>query len=200
MWDICPTFAECLYTRQDTHLVSAEQFATDAANGRLPAFSVVTPGGHTFSKSCHNQMSMTACDNWTGQLVTEVENSPDWASTAIFITFDDFGGFYDQVYPGTNTNPDGTQQGPRTPMIIVSPYAKPGYTDTTSATFAGILAYTEHLFGLSPLGANDAGAYDFRSAFNYSQAPLPPVHMVNRPLPPWAKHLRITPALADDPS
>jgi phospholipase C len=143
---------------------------------------------------------MTACDNWTGQLVTEIENSPDWASTAIFITFDDFGGFYDQVYPGTNTNPDGTQQGPRTPMIIVSPYAKPGYTDTMPATFAGILAYTEHLFGLSPLGANDADAYDFRNAFNYSQAPLPPVRMVMRPLPPWAKHLRISRALANDPS
>ena len=200
MWDICPTFAECLYTGQDKHLVSADQFATDAANGRLPAFAVITPGGHTFAKSCHNQMSMTACDNWTGQLVTEIQNSPDWASTAIFITFDDFGGFYDQVYPGTNTNPDGTQQGPRTPMIIVSPYAKPGYTDTTHATFAGILAYTEHLFGLSPLGVNDAHAYDFRNAFNYSQAPLRPVHMVMRPLPPWAKRLRITPALADDPS
>ena len=70
----------------------------------------------------------------------------------------------------------------------------------TPATFAGILAYTEHLFGLSPLGVNDADAYDFRNAFNYSQAPLSPVHMVTRPLPARAKHLRITPALASDPS
>ena len=47
---------------------------------------------------------------------------------------------------------------------------------------------------------NDADAYDFRNAFNYSQAPLPPARMVMRPLPPWAKHLRISQALANDPS
>jgi hypothetical protein len=50
----------------------------------------------------------------------------------------------------------------------------PTYTDTTAATFAGILAYTEHTFGLSPLGANDAAAYPFSNAFNYAQAPLKP--------------------------
>jgi len=199
-FDICPTFAECLYTSQDKHLVTNEQFALDIAKGRLPNFSVITPGGHTSSESCHNKLSMTACDNWVGQLVSEVENSSYWKSTAIFITFDDFGGFYDQVYPGTNTNPDGTQQGPRTPLIIVSPYAKPHYTDTTHTTFSGILAYTEHIFGLPPLELNDAQAYDFHNAFNYKQAPLPPVHLVQRPLPPSAKHIRITPDLANDPS
>jgi phospholipase C len=201
LWDICPTFAECLYTSQDKNLVPNSQFATDAAGGNLPSFSVVTPGGdRTFLESCHNSESITACDNWMGQLVSEVENGPDWRSTAIFITYDDFGGFYDQVSPGTNSNPDGTQEGPRVPMIIVSPYAKPGYTDTTPTTFAGILAYTEHIFGLSPLGLNDAQAYDFSNSFDYSQPPLRPVRMVQRPLPPSARHLRITPELANDPS
>jgi hypothetical protein len=49
--------------------------------------------------------------------------------------------------------------------VIVSPYAKPGFTDTTATTFAGILAYAEHTFRLAALGANDRGAYDFRRAF-----------------------------------
>jgi phospholipase C len=201
LWDICPTFAECVYTHQDANLVANSQFAQDAAEGKLPDFSVVTPGGDgTFLESCHNKESMRACDNFTGEVVSEVEKSPDWSTTALFVTYDDFGGFYDQVYPGTDSNPDGTQQGPRTPMIIVSPYARRGYTDTTHATFCGILAYTEHLFGLSPLGPNDAHAYDFHKAFNYSQAPLLPVHMVKRPLSPAAKRIRITPALANDPS
>ena len=137
---------------------------------------------------------MTKCDNWVGQLVSAVEKSPDWSSSAIFITFDDFGGFYDQVYPGKNTNPDGTQQGPRSPLFIISPYAKPGYTDTTHTTFSGILAYVEHNFGLRPLGANDAQAYDFSNEFNYSQAPLAPVHMVMRPLPPSAKRINLSPS------
>jgi hypothetical protein len=85
-------------------------------------------------------------------------------------------------------------------MIIISPYAKPGYTDTTATTFAGILAYTEHNFGLTALGVNDAGAYGFANAFNYAQRPLNPVHMVTRKLPPSAKHIRLTPALERDPT
>jgi phospholipase C len=116
-----------------------------------------------------------------------VEHGPNWRSTAVFITWDDCGCFYDQVRPGVN--PDGTGQGPRVPVIIVSPYARPGYTDTTATTFAGILAYTEHTFGLRSLSGNDAGAYGFANAFNYNQAPLAPVHMVHRPLPASARHL-----------
>jgi len=200
MWDICPTFAECLYTSQDKRMVSDDQFASDIADDQLPNFSVITPGGDTFKESCHNALSMAACDNWVGQLVSDVENSRYWRSTAIFITFDDYGGFYDQVYPGKNSNPDGTQQGPRSPLLIVSPYAKPGYTDTVHTTFSGILAFTEHIFGLSPLGENDGQAYDFSNAFNYRQAPLAPARMVTRPLPPSAKHIHITPDLASDPS
>jgi phospholipase C len=141
---------------------------------------------------------MTACDNYIGQLVSAAEHSPDWPSTAVFITFDDCGCFYDQVRPGIN--PDGTRQGPRVPLIIVSPHAKPGYTDTAATTFAGILAYTEHTFGLAPLGANDARAYDFSNAFNYSQPPRRPVRMIIGRLPASARRIHLTPALLNDPS
>lgn len=94
------------------------------------------------------------------------------------------GGFYDSVPPGLN--PDGTQQGPRVPLLIVSPYAIPAHTDSTSATFMSILAYTEQTFGLAPLSANDASAYAFGNAFNYSQTPLLPVAMQMSKLPPGA--------------
>lgn len=194
----CPTFAECLYSGQAGNMATDARFIADAQAGTLPSFSIVTPGGPDYVNSCHNGMSMTACDNWIGQLVRAVENSPDWSSTAIFLTFDDCGCFYDQVSPPIE--PDGTQAGPRVPLIIVSPFARPGYTDTTSTTFAGILAYTEHLFGLAPLGANDRFAYDFRNAFNYAQAPLTPVPMASRPLPRRSKHIRLTPALLNDPT
>ncbi len=115
----------------------------------------------------------------------------------MFITWDDCGCFYDQVSPPVS--PDGTQEGPRVPLIIVSPYAKPGCTDTTATTFAGILAYTEHTYGLTSLGVNDAGAYDFSGAFNYAQAPQNPVSMVNRPLPASAKRIHLTRALPSSP-
>jgi phospholipase C len=189
-WSICPSLAECLDTSQRANLVDNSQFFTDAAAGTLPAFSIVTAGGTTDGTSdghsgvyasCHNGYPMTACDNYIGALARAVETSPDWASTAMFITWDDFGGFYDQVPP--STNPDYTQQGPRTPLIIVSPYARPGYTDTAPATFAGILAYTEQNFGLPPLGPNDARAYPFTNAFDYSQSPVRPVRIVTRPVP-----------------
>src|SRR5262249_38148687 len=80
---------------------------------------------------------------------------------------------------------------PRVPLVIVSPYAKPGYTDSTATTFAGILAYTERTFNISPLALNDARAYPFTKAFNYSQAPLRPARMVPRKLPPDAFHINL---------
>jgi phospholipase C len=195
IWDICPTFAECLDTGQDKNLVPDARFLTAAAAGTLPAFSIVTPGGQDFGNAGHNGMSMTACDNWLGQLTQAVMSSPDWSSTALFVTFDDFGGFYDQVRPPVE--PDGTQEGPRVPLVIVSPYARPGYTDRTLTTFAGILTYTEQAFGLAPLGPNDAGAYPFSDAFSYFQTPLKPVHLVRRPLPASARQIRLTPLLHD---
>jgi phospholipase C len=198
IWSICPTFAECLDTGQAANLVPDAQFLTAAAAGALPAFSVVTPGGPDYKNSCHNSVSMTACDNWVGQLVSAAEHGPDWSSTAVFITWDDCGCFYDQVPPGTN--PDGTAQGPRVPLIIVSPYAKPGFTDTTATTFAGILAFTEHTLSLAPLGVNDAAAYPFTNAFNYAQTPLKPVRLVHRPLPASAKRIHLTPAQENDPT
>jgi phospholipase C len=196
-WDICPTFAECLDTAQRANLVSNSQFAADAVAGALPAFSVVTPGGPN-TYSCHNLSSMTACDNWIGSLVSAIEASPDWSSTAVFITFDDCGCFYDQDPPPRA--PDGTREGPRVPLIIVSPYARAGYTDTTATTFAGILAYTEHIFGLTPLGLNDSNAYDFSNAFNYTQRPVKPARMVTRPLPWSARHIKVPKAMLNDPT
>jgi hypothetical protein len=73
--------------------------------------------------------------------------------------------------------------GPREPLVIVSPYAKPGYTDSIATSFAGILGYVEHTFGLAPLGVNDAGAYAYAHIFDYTQKPLSPIPMVNRPVP-----------------
>jgi phospholipase C len=194
-WDICPSFAECLYTQQVTNNVPASSFIRAALSGHLPNFAVLTPGGADVRFSEHNGFSMTAGDNWLGQVASAVMNGPQWRSTVLFITWDDCGCFYDQAVPGVN--PDGTARGPRTPLAIVSPYAKPGFTDRTATTFAGILAYVERTFGLRPLGINDAQAYPFTNAFNYHQAPLQPVPMVNRPWPRDAYHVDMKAAMQD---
>ena len=137
-WAICPSFADCLDTSQKLNMVAPSQFTTDAQNGTLPSFSILLPqGGNSGATSQHNGTSMAVGDNWIGAAVNAVENGPDWSSTAIFITWDDCGCFYDHVPPPVST------WGIRMPMIIVSPYAKPGYTDSTNATFGSMLAFTE---------------------------------------------------------
>jgi len=194
-WDICPSFADCLYTHEKANNVASSTFVRAARTGHLPNFALVTPGGKDATSSEHNGFSMTVGDDWLGQVASAVMNGPEWRSTVLFITWDDCGCFYDQVRPGVN--PDGTAQGPRTPLVIVSPYAKRGYTDTTATTFAGILAYTEHNFGLTPLGVNDKRAYAFSNAFDYSQTPLRSARMVYRPWPRDAYHVNMREASQD---
>jgi len=200
IWAVCPSFAECLNTDQSRNMVPAEQVLSDAAAGSLPAYSLVLAGTGIYGDVVqHNSMSMAVGDNWIGQVVSTIENGPDWDSTAIFITYDDCGCFYDHVTPGAN--PDGTQQGVRVPMVIVSPYARAGYTDSTPATFASILAFVERNFGLASLGINDAGAYAFANAFDYSQSPLAGIPMARQAIPPAEqRYLAAHPGDPDDPT
>jgi phospholipase C len=193
-WEICPTFAKCLYTKQVRHWFRNTRVMADARNGKLPSFSVVTP---TSSESQHNGDSWAAGDDWIGRVVSAIENGPDWNSTAIFITWDDCGCFYDHVNPLKF----GATWGVRVPMLIVSPYARAGYTDSGPTTFSGVLAFTEKTFGLSSLGTSDIGAYDFANSFDYSQAPLHGVAMV-RDVVPLASALWIKshPPSPDDPT
>jgi phospholipase C len=174
---VCPSFAECEFGAQLHDLLPTGQLLTDASAGTLPDYSLVIPAGNN---SQHNTRSMAAGDNWIGQAVSALEKGPEWSSTAVFITYDDCGCFYDHVTPGTN--PDGSQQGIRVPLVIVSPYAISGHTDSTPASTASILRFTEETFGLTPLGPNDAGAYDFSNSFDYAQAPLPGPAMVQQPV------------------
>jgi phospholipase C len=176
IWSICPYFADCRYTNQWKQVVLPSQITTDAAAGTLPSFSVLLPYGPSGPTSQHNFESMSMGDNWIGQVVQAIENGPDWTSTAIFITYDDCGCFYDHVAPPL------AGLGIREPMVIVSPYARPGFTDSTTATFSSMLAYVEHTFGVAPLTSADKNAYDFSNAFNYSQTPLPPVQLHQTPI------------------
>ena len=176
LWTICPAFAQCLNTPQSKGFVANDGVFTAAKKGTLPSFSVVTP---TAAQSQHNGNSWVAGDNWIGQVVSAIELGPDWSSTAIFITWDDCGCFYDHVNPLVY----GSDWGVRVPMVIVSPYARAGYTDSTPTTFSGILAFTEHTFGLAPLNPSDSSAYDFRNSFDYSQTRLAIEKMVISSIP-----------------
>jgi phospholipase C len=155
---ICPTFAECLYGSQRNNLVPATNLFTDAAAGNLPSFSIVTP---TFLNSQHNNAMMSEGDNWIGQVISSLQSSSDWSSTAVFLTWDDCGCFYDHVNPLQYNSTWGLRE----PALIISPYVKPGYTDSSPTSFAGFLAFAEHNFGLTPLNSADSSAYDFANSF-----------------------------------
>jgi phospholipase C len=172
-WAICPTFAECIYSTQANNMVSAKQVLVDAAAGTLPSFSVVT---RVATMSQHNNQPMSVGDNYIGQIVSSIEHGPSWGSTAIFITYDDCGCFYDHVAP-----PPG--MGLRLPMVEVSPWVKPACTDSNTASFASLLAFTEAIYGLQPLFINDANAYNLATCFNFAQAPRPPLPMVTTKIP-----------------
>jgi phospholipase C len=196
VWNICPTFADCL-KRENTAVAPRTTFATDAAAGNLPAVSFVEPNEGV---SQHNSDSMLAGDNWIGKNVSAVENGPDWSSTAIFITYDDCGCFYDPLSPDTPV----TGLGIRVPMVIISPWAKPGFTDSnpTSST-SGILSFIEHNFGLTPIipasvPYSEYNYYDYSESFDFTQTPVAPSAMVQHALPPSSLHLHTSDA--GDPS
>jgi hypothetical protein len=200
VWSICPSFAECQYGSQGHNVVPTTDILRAIAGRRLPSFSVVLPNGPPGSTSQHNGSSMRVGDNWIGQVMDALQHSPQWSSTAVFITYDDCGCFYDHVPPGLN--PDGTRQGIRVPMVIASPYARRGYTDSHPATFASILRFTEETFGLASLSANDRDAYDYAGAFNFTgprSAAL--VTLRQHALSPDTKsYLELHPPDADDPT
>jgi len=120
LWSICTYFYWCYANRFDlAHDSSTGDFLADASGGTLPSLSIVLP---TWAFSQHNDSSMTRGDNYIGQLVSAVENSPEWNSTAIFIAYDDCG-------CSTTMSCRRPALGLRNPMVIVSPWAKPVYTD-----------------------------------------------------------------------
>jgi len=200
LWSVCPSFYSCLSQHSD-QLVPADAILGDAAAGHLPAYSLVTP---VVFQSQHNRQSMAAGDTWIGEVVQAIENGPDWDSTAIFITWDDCGCFYDHMNPLRYS----TRWGIRVPLLIVSPFARPGFTDTNPGTFASIIAFTEHVFDLPPLAPclvvqsatcdDDTTAYDYMQAFDFSQSPLPPVTMVRTGIPPSDRRWLATHPVTDE--
>jgi phospholipase C len=190
-WAICPTFAECIYGPQATKMKASAKILDDANAGTLRNVSFVMP---CCGDSQHNSQSMLQGDDWIASVVSAIMNGPQWSSTAIFISYDDCGCFYDHVAP-----PPGL--GIRVPMVIVSPYAKPAFTDSTPATFASMLAFTEHVFGLPPLTATDASAYDYANSFDFAMRPRQPIRLVQHPLPAAERAwLSRHPAPANDPT
>jgi phospholipase C len=160
-----------------TNIASDSQFATDALAGNLPAVSwLVTGVENDHPKGC----AICASENWAVNQINAIMQGPDWNSTAIFMTWDDSGGFYDHVPPPVN---DQFGLGPRVPLIIISPYAKTGYISHTQYEFSSILKFIEELYGLPPLTQRDANANDTTDSFDFTQSPRSPLILQPRSCP-----------------
>lgn len=158
------------------NVVPPSQFIADAGNGQLPNVSWVIVG----NGSEHPPGSSCVGENTTVRQLDAVMQGPQWGSAAIFITWDDFGGFYDHVPP---PRVDNFGFGPRVPLLIVSPYAKPGNISHTVYEFSSLLTFVETRWNLGALTDRDFNANDLFDSFNFQQDPLAPLTLQERVCP-----------------
>jgi phospholipase C len=156
------------------HVKNQSTFESDARSGHLPAFSWLTP---TYLQSSHPPFSLCSSENWFVDKMNALMQGPDWASTAVFLVWDDFGGNYDHVAP---PQVDALGLGPRVPLLVLSPYAKRGAVTHTTYAFESILATAEEIFGLPAMTARDRKASDVLDAFDFNQRPAKPLVLQTR--------------------
>jgi len=157
-------------------VVDDDQFVVDAKSGNLPAVSWLVTG----DGSEHPPLSSCAGENWTVQQLNALMTGPDWSSTVVFLTWDDFGGFYDHVPPPQRA---GARLGPRVPLLIISPYAKEGFISHTQYDFGSFLKFAEERFHLRPLSDEDGEANDMLDSFDFGQDPLSAAILQTRSCP-----------------
>ena len=139
----------------------------DAQAGNYASVTFIVPSG---PDSDHPGSGADRGPAFVASIVNAIGQGPLWKDTAILVTWDDWGGFYDHVAPQAL---DAYGLGYRVPLIIVSPYAKKGYVSHTHYEFGSILRYIESTFNLAPVGTSDRRAANLNAAFDYSQSPRP---------------------------
>jgi phospholipase C len=192
IWNPLPWFTTVRQDGETANIQNVSQFFVDAQRGTLPAVSWITPNA---AVSEHPPGLVSLGQAYVTTLVNAVMQSPAWDSTAIFLSWDDWGGFYDHVAPPAV---DQNGYGLRVPAMVISPYAKAGYIDHQTLSHDAYLKFIEDVFlrgqridphtdgrpdtrpdvreALPQLG-------DLMNDFDFSQAPRPPLI-----LQPFAPH------------
>ncbi len=149
------------------HMVDLKEYFQDLQKGTLPAVSWIVPD----TQDSEHPIQPPAQGMWyVTTLVNALMRSPYWKDSAVFLTWDDYGGFYDHVPP---PQVDAYGYGPRVPMIVISPYAKPGYISHTTFDFTSTLKFMEIRWRLGHLTASDDRAKGMLDCFNFNQTPNP---------------------------
>ncbi len=179
-------------------IVPWNQFDADAAAGKLPNVAwLYAPSGQDehppFGKNAGKPV-VTVGMQWTVDRVAQIATSKLWASTVIFVTWDDWSGWYDHVDAplkerwqdgGPAGAPYANSQfvyGPRVGCLVLSPFAKEAYVSKTFHSHVSLVRFCEKTFGLAPLNARDAAADDMSDCFDFTQAPLPPPSWSSGPI------------------
>ncbi|MBA3349941.1 MAG: hypothetical protein H0T12_05240 [Actinobacteria bacterium] len=149
-------------------ITGEEDFPEDIAKERLAPVSWVVPGPGVNEHP--GGPSVCVGENWTVSVVNQIMRSKYWEDTAIFLTWDDFGGFYDHVPP---PHYDEMGLGPRAPLLIISPWAKEGYVDSTEYEFSSVLKFIESVHGLDCMTMRDCQASNMMNAFDFEQTTPP---------------------------
>ncbi|HTR53191.1 MAG TPA: alkaline phosphatase family protein [Kofleriaceae bacterium] len=182
IWSMFDAVRAVRYGPGWNNVVNENTFDDDVDNGRLPAVSWLVDQ----DLADEHPLVGSPCtgENWTVAHLNHIMQSPYWADTAILFTMDDFGGWYDHVPPPRQYGCDVTQPyglGFRLPLLIISPYAKPGFIFHETSEQASIARFVERVFGatttLSAMdpAAQDGQANDLFGAFDFTQQPLPPL-------------------------
>ncbi len=138
---------------------------TDIASGTLADVVWVTPSAR---ESDHAGITNGSGPSWVASIVNAIGKSAYWDDTAIFITWDDWGGWYDHVKPPRYNS---YELGFRVPLIVISAYTPQGHISRKQHEFGSLLKFTERTFGLGSLGTTDVRADDLSDCFAFSMAP-----------------------------
>jgi acid phosphatase len=145
------------------HLKDETDFLADIESGNLPAVVFYKPLGRENEHPGYTDV--TSGDRHITAIIDKIRRSGLWASSAIIVTYDEHGGYWDHVAPPTT---DRWGPGSRVPTVIISPFAKRHYVDHTSYDTTSILRLIEERFDVPPLGERDAKANDMHNAFNFA--------------------------------
>ena len=144
-------------------IVPSSKVLADIRNRKLAQVVMVTP---TAKSSDHSGVTDGSGPDWVASIVNAVGKTKYWNSTVIFVTWDDWGGWYDHAVPKIYNS---YELGMRVPLLVISPYAKTGYVSHVHYEFGSILKFIEATFNLRSLGTTDERANSLSDCFNFGK-------------------------------
>jgi phospholipase C len=170
-WNPLPADEAYLKTHPSLQgLADPADFPTDVSKPGFPSVAWIMPETDEISE--HPPYNVTAGELSVVSEINDIMKSQYWSSSAIFVTWDDYGGWYDNASP---PQVDQYGFGFRVPALIISPFARHGFVDSTLSEFASTLKLIETLFHVPSMTARDANASDLLEAFNFDQSPRAPL-------------------------